>query len=73
MESGCNRIVCAWCGTILRDGPDVISHSICKRCSTQQKVEMIMETMKITVDEIEEVVARIKHQQEVEWRRQATQ
>ena len=71
--SGYNRIVCAWCGKIVKDGPDVITHTICKPCDLRQRLEMVMETMKVSCEEIEETVDRIRHDKEVEWRRQATQ
>jgi hypothetical protein len=29
------KIICAWCQTVLRDGPGPISHGICRRCAGQ--------------------------------------
>ena len=33
METTKMKVVCAWCKTVLEDGPGLISHGICKPCA----------------------------------------
>ena len=68
-----NRITCARCFTIIKDGPDPITHAICSRCAARQQLEMLKERHKLTVEDIEDIVSRLKHDTEKETRRQATQ
>ena len=30
-----NRVVCAWCGLLLQDGEEPISHGICEPCAAK--------------------------------------
>lgn len=30
------RVECAWCGTVLADGPPPVSHGICEECLEAQ-------------------------------------
>ena len=31
--------VCAWCGHVIRDGVDPVSHGLCDRCLEKMKME----------------------------------
>ena len=39
------RVVCAWCGEIIKDGPGKTSHGMCDTCELQQVVEHVRETV----------------------------
>lgn len=36
-----NKVVCAWCGAVLKDGEEPISHGICELCS-----EKVLKTLR---------------------------
>ena len=72
MERG-NRVVCAWCFKIVSDGPEPITHTICSQCSAKQQLEMLIERHKLTIEDIEYIVSKLKHDAEIKIRRQATQ
>jgi phage FluMu protein Com len=37
------KVVCAWCGKVLQEGSEPISHGICPECKEEMKQEMIAE------------------------------
>lgn len=41
MEQQPLKMICGWCGTLLRDGRMPLSHGICKPCSDRVFAELI--------------------------------
>ena len=34
-----NKIICAWCGKVMKEGEEPVSHGICKECA--KKIEAV--------------------------------
>ena len=47
------RIVCAWCGLVVRDVPGPVSHSICADCARIERAksrQVIAKRMEVLID-----------------------
>ncbi len=47
-----NKIVCAWCQSVLKEGHEPVSHGICEKCKTELEEEMSQPGCKIDWEDL---------------------